>query len=110
MREVRRAQRGHKLSRPICTEIRVNQHISWSDRGLLALKSHRWNDKLVTFTARISLLDRFTRALCAQSIRSSDRCNGECGSLPALIAIHCKVAPGDRSDLRLWGEAYETRF
>jgi hypothetical protein len=98
------------LSRPICSEIRVNQHISCSDRGLLALVSHRWNDKLVTLTARISLLNRITRAFCAQSIRSSDRRNGECGSLPALIAIHCKVAPGDRSDLCLRGEACETRF
>jgi hypothetical protein len=98
------------LSRPICTEIRVNQHISWSDRGLLALMSHRWNNELVTLTARMSLLDRITRVLCAQSIRSSDRRNGEGGSLPALIAIHRKVAPGDRSDLRLWGEASEARF
>jgi hypothetical protein len=98
------------LSRPICTEIRVNQHISWSDGGFFAIKEHRWDDELVTLTARIPLLDRITRAPCPQSIRRSDRRNGTGGPLPALIPIHCKVAPGDRSDLRLWGEASETRF
>jgi hypothetical protein len=110
VREVRPAQRDYQLSRPIGTEVRVNKHIPWSDRGFTTLESYRWNDKLVTLTARISLLNRITRALCAQSIRSSDRRNGEFGSLPALIAIHCKVATRDRSDLRLWGEANETRF
>jgi hypothetical protein len=71
----------------------VNEHISWSERGFITVKNHRWNNELVTLTARISLLDCITRALCAQSIRSSDRRNGESGSLPALIAIHCKVTP-----------------
>jgi hypothetical protein len=83
------------LSRPICTEIRVNEHISWSERGFITVKSHRWNNELITLTARISLLDCITSALCPQAIHRSDRRNGECGPLPALIAIHCKVAPGD---------------
>jgi hypothetical protein len=83
------------LSRPICTEIRVNEHISWSERGFITVKIHRWNNELITLTARISLLDCITSALCPQAIRRSDRRNGTGGPLPALIAIHCKVAPGD---------------